>query len=89
MVTGMGITQIYVDEAIESPPPAPPAPEETKAAFIKLLAGSGVRKKLTVIENATHEMELGELDAYKEEFEEDKPKRLCPICHDPICPYSD
>lgn len=77
-------------------PQAEPTPqrneEETKAAFLSLLIDSGVQKTMTIQEKVLHEIKLGEVGEYKKtlkaEEEPGEPKKLCPICGDPLCPWS-
>lgn len=86
---------------IDDPKPAQ-SPTEINDKFKALMVGSGYKKPLPPIEQYKHELELGPLDQYKAKAPEPElkvkakakmkpevPKRICGICFDPACPYSD
>jgi hypothetical protein len=85
-----------------------PKPEEkpkvrdeavTKSAFAALLAGSGMKKTLPIVDIIKHKLEQGEAEDYKKKQgrklkrkklapEQEPPKVLCGVCGDPMCPWS-
>lgn len=82
------------------PPPEERTESETKSAFLTMMGGAGFRKDLPIRQRIEHEMELGELEVVKAKREAlvkkalkkaqpPPPKRLCGICGDPCCPWSD
>lgn len=84
------LSRFYFEDALTPAPAAEPArsEEETKSAFAALMLGSGVKKTLTIQQKVLHEVRLGELAGYEAAKEPDN-KRLCGICGDPLCPWSD
>lgn len=66
----------------------PRSEKKTKETFAQLMAASGFRKQLTLTATWQHEKELGNFEEYKAKAEPNN-KRLCGVCHDPACPWSD
>lgn len=77
-------------------------PKETNLAFKEMFVKQGYRKPLSVTEKVKHEMELGKgktleewkkkqdkIDAKRRQKQPEVPRRLCGICGQPECPWSE
>lgn len=82
-------------QVTEEPAPPPPEPEwtrseaNTRAMFEKLMGVADAKRTLSLTDKMKHELHLGTPEEYAEEKKPEQPKRICGICHDPRCPYSD
>jgi hypothetical protein len=73
------------------------SPEKTATAFAALLTNSGFKKELSVVERGTHMAKLGSIEERQAERQKaiddspdsPPPKRLCGVCGDAYCPWSD
>lgn len=81
-------------EKLKPQPPAEVRDPSNDAAimerFSSLMLDSGFRKRLTIMESARHYLKLGDLSDFRQRVgPSQRPRRLCEVCNEDLCPYSD